>query len=251
MHGSGDNFYHAPDSFLARGLVAKGYAALTISTRQHDKNANTDNFLDVRRDIEAAVLTARALGYRRLALSGHSLGNIQVQFFAATDWDPHIKAVILLGAFGNLPWKTRYILIQNEDNFNALRATAMKSLRDGNLTEPMPVKMRTYTGQEVSITPQHFLTYRVEQTSVADGTYWIRRIPLPILMVRDQSDGVILPFEPYMLLSAATAEGSLVPSIKYVVLPNTKPANLQSHYFVENAQPLIDTVAGWLAEQKF
>jgi hypothetical protein len=30
------------------------------------------------------------------------------------NWDPDIKGVILLGAFGNLPWKSRNILVQNE-----------------------------------------------------------------------------------------------------------------------------------------
>jgi hypothetical protein len=60
------------------------------------------------------------------------------------------------------------------------------------------------------VTEQHFLTYRDEQTSAADGTYWISRIPRPILILRDQADGVVLPFEPYMLLSAAHAEESLV-----------------------------------------
>jgi len=249
VHGSGDNYYHAPDSFLGRGLAAKGYAALSISTRQHDKLANTDNFLEVRRDIEAAVATARALGYRRLVLSGHSLGNIQVQFFAANNWDADIKAVLLLGPFGNLPWKSRNILVQNPDNFSALQTNAVKNLREGKLGETMAVKMRTFTGQEVPITAQHFLTYRLEQSSTADGTYWIRRVPYPILLVRDQADGVILPFEPHMLLNAALADGSLVPSVKYVVLPNPKPTNLQSHYFGDNVQPLIDTVSGWLAEQ--
>jgi len=34
-----------------------------ISTRQHDTNLNTDNFFDVHKDIEAAVATAKALGY--------------------------------------------------------------------------------------------------------------------------------------------------------------------------------------------
>jgi len=48
-----------------------------------------------------------------------------------------------------------------------------------------------------------------DQSSTADGTYWIRRIPQPILMVRDGGDTIIQSFEPYMLLSAATAPGSL------------------------------------------
>jgi pimeloyl-ACP methyl ester carboxylesterase len=41
----------------------------------------------VRRDIEAAVATVRALGYRSIVLQGHSLGTVQVEFYAATDWD--------------------------------------------------------------------------------------------------------------------------------------------------------------------
>src|SRR5215468_12773933 len=98
----------------------KGYAALTISTRQHDEHVNTDNFFDVRRDIEAGVVTVKALGYKSIVLYGHSLGTVQVAFYAATDWDPTIKAIILTGAFGSLPWKSRHILIQDEDNYKAL-----------------------------------------------------------------------------------------------------------------------------------
>jgi pimeloyl-ACP methyl ester carboxylesterase len=94
----------------------------------------------VRRDIDAAVQTGRALGYRILVLQGHSLGNIQAQFYAATNWDRDIKAVMLLGAFGNLPWKTRSILVQNEDSFRALIEAAMQSLRDGTLDKVLPVK---------------------------------------------------------------------------------------------------------------
>jgi hypothetical protein len=57
-------------------------------------------------------------------------------------------------------------------------------------------------GVETPVTAQHFLTYWDEQTSAADGTYWIPRIPRPILILHDEADGVLLPFEPYMLLSA-------------------------------------------------
>ena len=69
-------------------------------------------------------------------------------------------------------------------------------------------------------------------------------------MVRDASDGVIQPFEPYMLLSAAASAGSLVPSIKYVVLPNSKPISAQAHVFTDNAAALAEAIAGWLTEQK-
>jgi pimeloyl-ACP methyl ester carboxylesterase len=220
VHGSGGNLSSLPLRAVARALSAKGYAALSISTRQHDEHVNTDNFFDVRRDIEAAVATVRALGYRSIVLLGHSLGTVQVQYYAATDWDPAIKAVVLTGAFGKLPWKSRHILIQDEDNYRALAGASLAALRAGKTGEILPIKMRWIGAVETPVTAQHFLTYRDEQTSAADGTYWISRIPRPILILRDEADGVVLPFEPYMLLSAARAEGSLVPSVKYVLVPN-------------------------------
>jgi len=248
VHGSGGTFHSNPNGFLAKGLAAKGYGVLGINTRQSDKRVNTDNFLDVRRDLEAAAYTARALGYRTLVLQGHSLGNIQVQFYASANWEKDIKAVILTGMFGNLPWKSRHLLVQDEKNWRELLETAMQALRDARAEEVMPVQMFGYTGEKVPMTSRHFLTYRSENTSVADGTYWIRRVPYPLLMVRDEGDAVVQAFEPYMLLSAATTTGSLVPSIKYVVLPN-KARGLAEHSFVNNRAPLVDTVASWLAEQ--
>jgi hypothetical protein len=58
-----------------------------------------------------------------------------------------------------------------------------------------------------------------------------------------------LPFEPYMLLSAARAEGSLVPGIKYVLVPNRRPPNREGHLFIDNTDALTDAVSAWLAEQ--
>jgi hypothetical protein len=63
VHGSGGNLASLPLRVIARALSAKGYAALSISTRQRDEHVNTDNFFEVRRDIETAVATVRALGY--------------------------------------------------------------------------------------------------------------------------------------------------------------------------------------------
>jgi pimeloyl-ACP methyl ester carboxylesterase len=203
---------------------------------------------------------AASIGYRRLVLQGHSLGSIQVQFFAATNWAPDIKAVILLGAFGNLPWKSRNLLVQDEARFRALIEVSLKSLREGTLDQVLPIKMRfsnpassttASAGPDIPITGQHFLTYRWDRTSVADGTFWIRRIPRPILIVRDQSDGVVQPFEPHMLLSAAQSEGSLVTSIEFILLPNTEPVSLSGHYFAGNEQPLTDLITKWLADRHF
>ena len=250
VHGSGGNLASLPLRVIARALSARGYAALSISTRQHDEHVNTDNFFEVRRDIEAAIVTAKALGYRSMILQGHSLGTVQVAFFAAIDWDTAIKAVILTGAFGKLPWKSRHILIQDEEKYRVLAGASRGALKAGTSAEILPINMRWIGGIETPITAQHFLTYRDEQASAADGTYWVPRIPRPIMIVRDEADGVVLPFEPYMLLSAAQAEGSLVSSIKYVLVPDRRPPSREGHSFTDNTDALADAVAAWLVEQQ-
>jgi len=68
-------------------------------------------------------------------------------------------------------------------------------------------------------------------------------------MVRDAGDTIIPPFEPYTLLSSATSPGSLVPIIKFVVLPDPKGPNPGGHFFADNAKPLSDIITKWLADQ--
>jgi pimeloyl-ACP methyl ester carboxylesterase len=249
VHGSGSNLAELPLRAVARALSPKGYAALSISTRGHDENLNTDNFLDVRKDIEAAVATAKALGYTSIVLQGHSLGTVQVEYYAATNWDPAIKALVLTGPFAKLPWKSRNILTQNEDIYKKLGLAARDALAGGKPGDTLPLQMPYLGGRQTPVTAQHFLTYRDEQTSAADGVWWIPRIPKPILLLRDQADGIILPFEPHMLLAAAHGEGSLARDITYVAVPDTHPPSAAGHSFTNNTQPLIDAVSAWLAEQ--
>src|ERR1700736_1827643 len=247
VHGSGGNYARMPNSTLSRSLSGNGFAALAINTRQHDDKRNTDNFFDSSRDIDASVQTARALGYRSIVLQGHSLGTIQVLFYAAINWEHDIKAVVQLSAFGDLPWRSRYMQIQDEDKFRVLSEAALKSLHEGKERDVMAVRMRRTGTEEEPLTGQHFLTYRTE-ASGTDGPYWIKRVPRPILMVRDAGDTIIAPFEPYVLLSAATSPGSLVPRIKFILLPDPKGPNPGGHFFADNAKPLSETIMSWLAD---
>jgi hypothetical protein len=51
-------------------------------------------------------------------------------------------------------------------------------------------------------------------------------------------------------LSAARGEGSLVPSIKYVLVPNHRPPRREGHLFTDNTEALIDAVSSWLVDQR-
>jgi len=249
IHGSGSNFGKLPTRALGKGLAARGYAVLGSNTRQHDDGVCKENFYAIRCDLEAAIYTARALGYRRIVLLGHSLGNIQALFYAATSWAPDIEAIVLCGMFANLAWKSRHILTQNEGEFRALTAAAMKAVAEHRPADILPVAMGWMGMARVPANAQHVLTYRVEETSASDGSFWIRRTPYPILMVRDEADGIILDFEPYMLLSAATAEGSLVQGIDYVKLANPRAPAPENHVFAHTRNELVETVATWLRQR--
>jgi pimeloyl-ACP methyl ester carboxylesterase len=128
VHGSGGSYARAPNSLLSGDLSARGFAALAINTRQHDDKRNTDNFFETSRDIDAAVQTAKALGYHSIVLQGHSLGTLQVLFYAATNWDRDTKALVQLSILGDLPWRSRYPQIQDEEKFHRLSEAALKSV---------------------------------------------------------------------------------------------------------------------------
>lgn len=246
VHGSGSSYAGNPIVFLAPGLAEEGRPVLAINTRQSGERVNTDNFFDIANDIEAAFYTARDMGYDTIVLHGQSLGNIQVQYFAATHWDDAIKGVFLTGPFADLPWKSRHILVQDEENFTALIDTAVEALRAGEKDAIMDVEMGWITGQQVPLTAQHFLTYRLTDTSSAVGTYWIKRVPVPMLLVRDEGDAIVRDFEPYMLLSAARSENSLVPDIEYVMIGNDGGLSPAAHDFGTNRDELVETVDAWL-----
>jgi hypothetical protein len=85
-------------------------------------------------------------------LHAHSLGTVQVEFYAATNWDPTLKAVILTGALGILPWNSRHILIQDETKYRALRDASLAALRADKAAEILPLRMRWLGGAEAPVT---------------------------------------------------------------------------------------------------
>jgi pimeloyl-ACP methyl ester carboxylesterase len=250
VHGSGGNYAASAPGILLRALPSHGYTILGINTRQSGARVNSDNFFDVRYDIEAAIATAKHLGATRIVLHGQSLGNIQVQFVAATTWDPVIAAVILTGMFADLPWKSRYMLIGDDSRYNSMRQGALEMLRSGRSDSLLTDSMPSYNNAApaVPLTAQHFLTYRDNGSSAASGLFWIKRIPRPVLLVRDEGDQVVERFEATMLLAAARSEGSLVPRIDFVSLPNSRGPNVGGHGFEGNEGPLASAVLDWLHE---
>src|SRR4029078_1899875 len=176
------------------------------------------------------------------------LGSIQAQFYAASDRSPDIKGVALSGAFPNLCWKTRYVIDPDQANYRALYDSAEQQLRVGKPGENMPVEMNWRGRKSMPMSAQHFLTYRWDGTSVADGTFWIKRIPRLVLIVHDEVDPIVAGYEPEQLFAAAKSDESIVPSCKLVILPNAKGENAGTHGFSDNRAPLLAAMVAWLKE---
>jgi pimeloyl-ACP methyl ester carboxylesterase len=247
VHGSGGNFYGSVAGSEVMPLAQHGYAGLSISTRGHDQSINTDNFFDTRNDLAAAVAIARALGYQRIVLQGHSLGTSQVLYYAATDWSREIKGVILSAPFADLPWKTQHILVADDALYRQLYQEAMQALLAHQPDAVLPTAMPYLGGQTSRVTARHFLTYRWAQASAVRSVEWIRRVTVPVLIVRDQADQIILPFETAQLYSAARSEGSLVPDVHNVLVADTSSAN--GHSFPNTMAQLIEVTLDWLRQR--
>jgi pimeloyl-ACP methyl ester carboxylesterase len=247
VHGSGGNFYGSVAANEIMQLAQHGYAGLTISTRGHDEHINTDNFFDTRNDLAAAVAIARALGYQRIVLQGHSLGTSQVLYCAATDWSREIRGVILSAPFADLPWKTQNILVADDVLYRQLYQEAMQAVLAHQPDAVLQTLMPYLGGQTSRVTARHFLTYRWAYASAVRSVEWIRRVTVPVLIVRDQADQFILPFETAQLYSAARNEGSLVPDVQNVLVPDSESAN--GHSFPNTMPQLIEVTLNWLRQR--
>ena len=104
-HGSRGNFCMASTKNMAGDLRAGGYACLSLNSAAHDTvwyNAGDGNYygngfeiLDRSRlDIRAGVDYLWELGYRRIGILGQSMGAVRVTYYAATEADHRVTAVI-------------------------------------------------------------------------------------------------------------------------------------------------------------
>jgi pimeloyl-ACP methyl ester carboxylesterase len=241
VHGSGGSVFKEPVWTIAGGLAANGVPAFAINTRQHDEGVNRDVFSDSIRDIEAAWWVARDLGHTRIVLLGHSLGTVQISFFAANTWHKAIAGVVLTGMPANLPWKSRNILIGDEKLYAELRDEALAAVRAGDfdrvLSRPMP-----WLGRATPATSGHFLSYRDAEIAAPRSIEWVTRLPYPVLMVRDAHDAVINAFEANEM--AVAARRGYASAVTAVTLDSKAGSN--GHLFEGSRPALVETIAGWV-----
>jgi pimeloyl-ACP methyl ester carboxylesterase len=243
IHGSGGSVLSEPVHKLTAGLASSGRAStLSINTRGTGSAVNAENLYATTRDVEAATWMARALGYERVVIHGHSLGSLQVALFAATHWRDDVDGVVLTGVFADLAWKSRYMLISDETAYGELRDEALQAVRERDFSRRLSHEMGWLRGKTMPVSADHFLTYRTEGLSGARTLDWINKIPYPFLLIRDEHDSIIHDFE-RVWLEAAAADG-ISPAPTVVLLPSDGG---EGHHYTESGPALLSTVSDWIA----
>lgn len=104
VHGSGSNrFAHGLFTKIAHALQKDNYSVLSFDFSGHGESE--DAIFTLKQsidDVESAMAFAKAQGYTRIALLGHSLG----AYACLEAYRPSIETMILLGALtGPVQWK--------------------------------------------------------------------------------------------------------------------------------------------------
>ena len=105
IHGSRGNFLDPTTMEMAEDLRKLGYACLTLNTNAHDTvwanpsdgvyYGNAFEILDTTcQDLKAGIDYLHDAGYPHVALLGHSMGAVRVAYYAATQSDPRVSAVV-------------------------------------------------------------------------------------------------------------------------------------------------------------
>lgn len=157
IHGKTGDFLGGPPRFLPLPLARAGYASFAVNMRVHSLGylrgdmpfGNFDNFVfnmaggawekleDGHKDLGGAVVYLRGLGYRKIALAGHSSGGFYAGDYAGRD--PDLAGLILfsplttnkfaLGAWFKSP---------NELEEMRKKAETMVAAGQGHLLLPLP-----------------------------------------------------------------------------------------------------------------
>lgn len=97
VHGMYSNFYHSrlKKAFFDAARTS-AYDVLSFNNRGADDATATERFRDTLPDLDAALRFARAHGYRRVALAGHSTGCQKIAYFQLHRRDPLVQMLVLL-----------------------------------------------------------------------------------------------------------------------------------------------------------
>ena len=141
IHGSRGNFCDPATKTMSEDLSARGIACLALNTNAHDtvwyhppsdsyKGNAFEILANTMSDLRAGIDHLEQRGYRAIGLLGHSMGAVRVAYYAATQDDPRVAAVVPVSPV-RLSY-SYYLASVDADEFRANLETAQRLVDDGN-----------------------------------------------------------------------------------------------------------------------
>ena len=141
IHGSRGNFCDPATKSMAEDLSAQGIACLALNTNAHDTiwynppgqdyKGNAFEILEnTMSDLQAGIGHLEQRGYRAVGLLGHSMGAVRVTYYAATQDDPKVAAIVPVSPV-RLSY-SHYLESEDADEFQANLETAQRLMDAGD-----------------------------------------------------------------------------------------------------------------------
>jgi len=253
VHGFLGNFLDGSQRFLPPILVKAGYSSLAINTRM----ANFSLFFgfgileDTVPQIDTAIVFLKELGYKKIILSGYSLGGCIVLRYAALRNDPSsypsLKGVIALATPRSMPdsIRRRWDRWKSEPSYEEVYKRAKEFLKPAPYNASEDRTILIYKARGDTYRPEHteIYTYKTwwflagPEADGATAYKQIEKIKIPILLTQGWHDDVIDPIETFELAQISLDAGNKDVSAFYL---NT------GHALEMKEDELGDIIIKWL-----
>jgi alpha-beta hydrolase superfamily lysophospholipase len=206
IHGMVGNFYKARFlDYLALELTSTGYAFAAfnnrgceyisnfLKTNRQDeesirKGTAYERFEECTIDIRAAIDLLEKKGYRKIILSGHSMGCSKAVYYQAFSADNRIKALILISPTDMIDHARR------QTNFAKLLSIAEQQIKEGKGDAMLPERFWGYYDLSAGTFANYFgKDTKLKIFNVLDkGESILSNIELPILAVIGDMDRIVI-----------------------------------------------------------
>jgi alpha-beta hydrolase superfamily lysophospholipase len=193
IHGASENFYSDAMFWLGRCLAQEGFTVVALNRSDADDGFDTANFENTVLDVQAAV-NALA-GYRHIYLLGHSLGSVVAAAYVAQHPDPAIAGLIL--AAPPASYETFRIAHVDSQSYRDVARVAYGSedpsrwlfLRWCGEIDRETQRCDARTAMLTRHSAGQFRSY-LDGYATADTIANIRRVTVPVLILRSEADQV-------------------------------------------------------------
>lgn len=245
-HGSGGNFYSGACGIIAPGVTSRGYAALALNLRDHDRAHDRSLFEPCATDITTAVALLRERGFRRIVMFGHSLAPTQMTYYLANQPDPEVCGAILSGGHWDLAgdkW-TSWSKLSDDPRgaFEAQLAACRELIATGHgddllvLPHWNPDPARHNPEHYRAISAKTFVNYYGPESNCRLAR-WIGSVRVPLLIL---THTVVDTFATPEMAEKIRAGATAAPFVDFVNIEGS------GHFFRGFEQQLIGVVADWL-----